>query len=380
MAPTLTDYLHGLRRLWWVPLITLTLGIGASFLVRDASAPPTSVTTGHVLFTFRVEEPGDDSAGTARSAEAAVGDLRLNAYVRLVAASQQVRSLLSAQGIQRPPTALSLTGGTTAAGAPVTMAPTGGGVVEVQLRNGTLSKPEASQLVEDLSHEMARSALVMDALQPSLSLLPDPVVTTPQTVDDAPSPRGMRRFVPILLLFTVGLVVVYGVVWRQGRINSRGDVEVRLGARVLGDVAGRPSDGAALALALIKGREGGTRALLTTVGGPSEAAAKLGDLIVNAGSDLGLRITLAATSEAILQSPAAVTSGPGDRSPSATEDLAVAVTANGFDADALRIAASVDIVGLVVQYRTTSSRELVSLARTLSEVTDAEIAVIGVRP
>ena len=76
MAPTATDYLHGLRRLWWVPL-THGAGRARTGLWASSDGRPTTVTPGNALFTFRIDDPGDDSAGSARGAEAEVAQSRL---------------------------------------------------------------------------------------------------------------------------------------------------------------------------------------------------------------------------------------------------------------------------------------------------------------
>lgn len=255
MAPTAIDYVHGLRRFWWVPVVSVLAGIGLA-LWASSDARPTTVAAGNALFTFRVADPGDESAGSARGAEAEVAESRLASYVHLIRSSEAVKAALQAAGIDGPPTTLSLTGGFKdgSAGALIDVAPTASGLVEIRVKNENLSRAESSQLVASLSREVVRQAIATDAQQVSPSLQPDAMVTEPQAKEE-PASQAMQLALPVLLFLTLGLGLVYLLVWRQDRIYGPRDIERRLGARVLGDLTGRAADAPAIALALGKGRE-----------------------------------------------------------------------------------------------------------------------------
>ena len=96
-----------------------------------------------------------------------------------------------------------------------------------------------------------------------------------------------------MLLAIGGMGLVYLIVWRQGRIYTRLDLESRLGARVLGDLPGRPADAPAIVLALTKGRESATRALIVPVPeAENKGADGLGSALATAARELGLPVTL----------------------------------------------------------------------------------------
>ena len=109
MAPSLTDYLHGLRRLWWIPVLTLIVGLGIG-LFFVSTARPTTETRGNVLFTFRIDDPGQEAAGSARIAESEIAQGRLSGYVTIARTSQQVQDLLATADINTEPTYFSPTG------------------------------------------------------------------------------------------------------------------------------------------------------------------------------------------------------------------------------------------------------------------------------
>lgn len=380
MAPPLTDYLHGLRRLWWVPVITILIGLGLGLFAASTARSTTETTRGNVLFTFRIDDPGDDSAGSARQVEEQVAKSRLTGYVQLARTSARVREILAAAGIEQPPTTLSPTGGFRDGSARALIAESETGIVEVHVMNEDLSQSEADQLVTDLTKEVAGRSLALDAQQVTPSLLPDPLITPPQPFSVPASPPTQLG-VPLLLMALLGFGLVYVIVWRQGRIYARRDIEERVGARVLGDLRGRPADAPAIVLALTKGRESGTRALIVPVpGAAATASAGLGDALAAAGRDLGLVVSRIAA-ETSLAAPVGVTVAvdPGGAPPaSAGAALTVFEATDGLNAQALLAAGAVDIVALAVAYGTTTYRDLNAAGRTLAEVTDADVAVIGV--
>lgn len=383
MAPTASDYAHGLRRLWWVPLFTVLVGLGLG-LWASIDVRPTAVTTGNALFTFQIADPGNDSAGSARGAEAGVAQSRLAGYVRLARSSQAVRATLQAAGIEEPPTTLSPTGGFKQGSSNALMDVAAAGLVEIRVKNGDLSQAEATRLVQELSREVVRQAVALDTQQVTPSLEPDALITEPQATEE-PASRVMKLALPVLLLLTLGLGLVYVVVWRQGRIYVRRDIEERIGARVLGDLGGRTADAPAIALALSKGREAGTTALVVPASlVPSDRTAPVSAAVAAGGRELGLAVTLAPVGPASTpQASLARTGGAPDESASshsAADSLTLIDAPAGLDAGSLRAATSVDIVALVVEYGRTSYRDLTAAGKTLAEVTGAEIAVIGVHP
>lgn len=364
MTPSIADYVRGLRRLWWIPVLALLLGGGLSFFA-SATAQPAVTTKAHVLFTFKVADQGQDSAGSARGAEAAVAKSRLLGYIQLVLSSQPLHELMTAQGITSPPTTTSLsTGQPVDESARVVIAPLEGGVVAIHLENKDLGQPAATELTKSIAMEVARSVIAADTLQASPALEPDPVVTAPQ--DFVQGSSILRIALPVLLLLIVGLAVVYVVVWAKGWVWTARDVEDRLGARTLGDLAGRPADGATIALALTKDRSASTSALLVPVGPISAAEAQaVGELVANAWSDLGRPVTLVPTAE--LDGASLISD----------DELRLAVASDGLDAEALRASVAADIVGLIVGYGRTRYVELTHMGRALVKVTDADITVVG---
>lgn len=384
MAPTGIDYLHGLRRLWWVPLASVIVGLGLG-LWALSDVRPTAVTTGNALFTFRIADPGVDSAGAARGAEAGLAGSRLLGYMQLARSSPEVSALLDSAGIEEPPTTLSSTRGFKDEGADTLIDVIASGLVEIRVRNGDLSQAEANRLVQGLSREVVRQAVATDAQQVTPSLQPDALITEPQANKEQPASRVNGVAFPVLLLLTLGLGSVYLLVWRQGRIYARRDIEERLGARVLGDLSGRPADAPAIALAISKGRDGGTTALLvpsTTV--PSQSAASVAAWVADGGRELGLTVRLGEASRARLsQDEMSHPHADPDESAlyeSQTPPLNLIDSPTGLNADALLAAASVDIVALIVEYGRTSYRDLSTAGQTLGEVTDAEIVAIGLSP
>lgn len=383
MAPTATDYSHGLRRMWWVPLLTVLVGVGLG-LWSSTDVRPTAVTTGNALFTFQINDPGDDSAGSARSAEATVAQSRLAGYVQIARSSQQIRETLLAADTDEPPTTFSPAGGFKdgAAAALIDIAPNAPGLVEIRVKNADLTQEESDQLVDDLSREVVRQVIATDVQQVTPSLQPDALITEPQ-VDEEPASRVMKLALPVLLLLTLGLGLVYLLVWRQGRIYARHDIEERVGARVLGDLTGRVADAPAIALALGRGREGGTTALLIPASpGPSHDTSGVGQALASAGRGLGLTVTRAPVGVGTSSQGTAAAVGVAARRAELSESPAASLTLidapAGLDADSLRAAGSVDIVALVVEYGMTSYHDLTVSGQTLAEATAAEIAVIGV--
>ena len=105
---------------------------------------------------------------------------------------------------------------------------------------------------------------------------------------EVPASRMMKLALPLLILTMLGFALVYLIVWRQGRIYARRDVEERVGSRVLGDLTGRVADAPAIALALGKGRVAGTSALLVpATDGLSERASAVGEAVALGGRALG---------------------------------------------------------------------------------------------
>ena len=364
MTPSIADYVRGLRRLWWIPVLSLLLGGGLG-LYASATAQPSVTTKGHILFTFKVADQGQDSAGSARGAEAVVARSRLLGYIQLVLASQPLHELMAAQGITSPPTTTSVTTGQPVDdSARVVIAPLEGGVVAIQLENKDLGQTAATELTESIAEEVARSVLAADSLQTSPALEPDPVLTEPQGF--VKSSSILQVALPVLLLLIAGLAVVYGLVWAKGWVWTARDVENRLGARTLGDSAGRPADGATIALAVTKDRAASTSVLLVPVGPVSAAEAQaVGELVVNAWSELGRPVALAPSTEF----DGGVSGSPGE--------LRVAVAADGLDAEALRASVAADVVGLIVGYGRTRYADLTRTGRAVAKVTDADIAVVG---
>lgn len=365
MTPSLADYLRGLRRLWWIPVLTLLLGGGLS-LYTSATAQPSVHTEGNILFKFKIADQGQESAGSAREAEATVASLRLRGYIQLVLASQPLHELMATQGITQPPTTTSAsTGQPVDDSARVVIAPQEGGVVVVRLENEDLGQPDATRLTRSIAEEVARSVIAADSLQASPALEPDPVVAEPQRFVRHSS-SILQVALPVVLLLIGGLAVVYVVAWRKGWVWDGRDVEERLGARTLGDSAGRPADGTTIALAIAKNRAVSTSVLLVPVGPvPAAEARAVGELVATAWSNLGRPVTLAAATDF---------EGTLSGSP---DELRVTVAADGLDAEALRASVVADVVGLLVGYGRTRYTDLVQTGRALAKVTDADIAVVG---
>lgn len=185
------------------------------------------------------------------------------------------------------------------------------------------------------------------------------------------------------LLLVLGLGLVYLLVWRQGRIQCRRDIEERLGVRVLGDMNSRSADAAAIALALCKGRPGTTTALLVPAGRVrSDNASRVGELVAAAGLELGLEVHRSAVEPATLPGsvapPASPTYPKGANHSRAAALVLVDACAVGLNRESLHAAVTVDIVALIAVYDATSYRELTEAGRTIAEATEAEVAVIGV--
>lgn len=372
MAPSATDYVHGLRRMWWIPLIALLVGVGLG-VAALGSARATTTTNASALFTFRVGDAGQESAGSARGAEALVAQSRLAAYVQIVRSSQELAEILEEGDIKAE---------ISTAGYPNGANDASTGIVEVQIANGDLGQTEAADLVRLLTAAMIDEVQALDAQQDTPSLRPDVLLTEPQS-DVAPPSRVSRALLPGLVLLLLGLGVVYLLVWRQDRIHGRRDIVDRLGARVLGDMDAQPADAPAIALALRKGRHGAVSALLVPAGrAGSEATSQVGRAVTVAGRDLGLDARWSPVG------PAGAHGSVGASAPEDSEDPdgpgAASLTlldggAVGLNSDSLHAAARVDIVALIVEYGVTTYGELSAAGRAIAEITEAEIAVIGVR-
>lgn len=382
MAPTATGYLHGLRRLWWVPMIAVFVGVGIG-LWASGRAQPSTTTTGYALFTFRIDDPGDESAGSARGAEAEVAQARLASYVNIARSSQGVRDILMTAGIEQPATDLAPDGSFKDGNARALIAGTDAapGLVEIEVKNKDLSQAQADRLVDELSREVARQTIDADSRQETPSLSPDSLILEPQPTEP-PESRAMMLTLPVISLLSVGLGVVYLVEWRKGLVYSRGDIEERIGARVLGEFSGRPADSPAIALALRKGREPGAKALLVPARNVNSGnLASVGSSVAEGGGEVGLQVRLETVGGSRPPGVSEVTTGTNNtiqRGESSSDDLTLIDSPAGLTADSLRSAASVDIVGLIVEYGVTSYREIEAAGQTLAEITDAEIAVIGV--
>jgi hypothetical protein len=191
----------------------------------------------------------------------------------------------------------------------------------------------------------------------------------------------MRVVLLVLLLSMIGLGLVYLTVWRRGRIYARRDIDDRVGARVLGEVTGHPTDSAAIVLALTKGREPGTRTLIVPVeGADTMASVGFGDSLAAAGRGLGIEVSLATAAELAARAVGVPGPAPQDGAPDSVPGAALTLVEaiDGLDAQALLVAGSVDIVALVVTYGRTTYRDLNMAGQTLAEVTDADVGVIGV--
>ncbi|MCE1173119.1 MAG: hypothetical protein LWW77_00735 [Propionibacteriales bacterium] len=356
MTPSITDYLRGLRRFWWIPVLSLL--IGGALGIFAATAKPSITTNNLVLFTFTATDKGVDPAYPSGSTQTDVGTQRLSAYLRVAMASQPVRDLLAEHGITA-----------SSGGDRVVTNATPGGVVEIQLANEGLSQEEGIALTKSFADELAAAVIKTDSSQATPILAPNPVVTTPQAVTGSLS--MLKLGLPIALMLIVGVVAVYVIVWAQGRIWTGRDIEDRLEARLIGEADGKASDGLALALALVKDREASTRALLVPIGATAEG--KIGALSQLIADSWSARKHPANTSTAAETATSPSTPTP----PDAADLLDVVVADKGLDADALQAAASVDVVALVIGYGDGRYRDLTAAGRTLSRVTDAEIAVIG---
>jgi hypothetical protein len=379
MLPSLTDYLHGMRRLWWIPLLTTLVGLGVGLFVASGARPTTEASIS-MLFAFRTADTDSDSADAAGTAEEQVAQSRLRAYVEVARTSPQVQEILAANGIEEPPTTASTSGTFNDPSVPVLLDTRQDetGVVEVRVRTQDLSPAEADALVAALSGEVGRQVLAIDDRQVNPSLLPDPLVTESQSVE-VPATRTMTLTLPVLLLAMLGLGLVYLIVWRQDLIYAQRDIEDRVGARVVGDMAGRPADAHAIVLALAKGRETGTHALIVPVGGGPAAAAELGESLAAAGRELGLDVSLSSAEASIPQHLRVAAPGePEGAARASGVDLALVEANGGLDANALMAAGSANIVALAVTYGKTSYGDLNAAGKTLAEITDADIVVVGV--
>lgn len=357
-------------------MITLLIGGSLGLLMSWGGGQPNVMTTGTILFSARSDDAGNQSAGAARLAESALASERLGFYVQVSRASERVMKSLSDNGVL--PTWLSPTGRFNDSAPQVLIDVPIPGVVEVRLNNGSLSQEAADQAVESIAADVAREMLATDAKQDVPALASDPVLTSPQSVETPPPSRFSRLPLAAVIMFSLGLGIVYLIVWHQGRIYSHKDIEHRFDARLLGKSLIRSPDGGAIALALCKGHEAGTRALLVPVSNHSEAVAALGDQIGDGGRALGIQVTVARTDptgrERIEGVPPDARSDDGGLS----GPLHLYVAVDGIAAEALRVAATVDIIALVVEYQKSTYVELTSTAQTLTEITDAEIAVIGI--
>jgi hypothetical protein len=356
MTPSITDYLRGLRRFWWIPVLSLL--IGGALGVFAASGKPAITTSNLVLFTFSTTDKGLNPTCPSGTSPNDVGTERLKAYLQVAMASQSVGDLLSQHGI----TASSV-------GDRVALNTMPGGVIGIQLTNGGLSQEEGIALTKSFADELANVVIKTDSLQATPILAPNPVVTAPQAAVGSLS--MLKLGLPIALMLIVGIVAVYVIVWVQGRIWTGRDIEDRLEARLLGEADGHGADSTALALALVKDRDTSTRALLIPIG--ATATAKVGSLGQTiAGS-------WSAMNHPVVQSTAAeiVTASATPAKPATDSLLDVVVADNGLDADALQAATSTDVIALVIGYGDARYRDLTAAGRMLSRVTDAEIAVIG---
>lgn len=380
MAPSATDYLHGLRRLWWIPMAALLVGVGLGIMA--AGTGPTVTTRGYAVFTFRADDAGQESAGTARGAEASVADSRLAAYLQIAGSSQRVAEFLGKNGFQQTSIQTLAPGLASGERIGISNEPVSQGVVELWMDNGDLNQAEATRIVEALTRTVADEVSALDAAQETPSLRTDVLVTEPQP-KFVPASRFTQGAVRVLLLLVLGLGLVYLLVWRQGRIQCRRDIEERLGVRVLGDMNSRSADAAAIALALCKGRPGTTTALLVPAGRVrSDNASRVGELVAAAGLELGLEVHRSAVEPATLPGSVAPPASPaypeGANHSRAAALVLVDACAVGLNRESLHAAVTVDIVALIAVYDATSYRELTEAGRTIAELTEAEVAVIGV--
>ena len=379
MTPSLTDYLHGLRRMWWIPVLTTLVGLALGMLTASA-AQPTTEATGTALFEFAFNEAGDNAAVPARSEEIAAAQSRLRVHVGTAATSPQVREILAASGIDDPPTAAWPSGALNDPSAPVQIDTREGevGVVDVRVDSQELDLAEAEQLVTALTTEVSRQVLAIDMEQQTPALRTDPLITEPRAIEVSTSQTTSAAQL-VLLLTMVGLGLVYLIVWRQGLIYARHDVEDRLGARVLGDFAERPADAPAIVLALTKGRESTTSVLIVPIpGSPSGSTGGLGEALAAASREMGLAVTLASADGSATRRISHSASETATTGTASAVDLDLVEARDGLDANALMAAGNVHIVTLAVTYGKTPYSDLEVARRTIAEVTDADLAVIGV--
>jgi hypothetical protein len=398
MTPTFAGYLHGLRRYWWILLLTAGAGLAFGLLRQAPTQVASAVTTSNILFTLRAEGAGTDSDGSARAAEAEVAQSRLQAYLTIARQDPAVLEILDA-GLVEAQTPLLQAGGRWDSDSRVFVGVTGDpkvgsqttGLVEVRLKNSDtsssgrdFSQPEAEVLVSKLAGAVAKSVLATDSLQARPSLRSDPLVLDArEEVPVQPATSSPLRSVGlwVALGLVAGLGIVFLLVWRAGRITSRADIDNRIGARVLGEYRSGPADAAALALALCRGRQGSVTALLVPSGDslPNEITAQLGAQMAAAADRVGLParlVALGARESSLVPASggAGVTADPGSE-PVLTIIDAVS---EGLTAEALHAATSVDLVAVVVQYGRTSAREILRAGNQLHEVTEAEITLIAV--
>lgn len=119
------------RLCWWAS--GLKVGIMA------AGTGPTVTTRGYAVFTFRADDAGQESAGTARGAEASVAQIpRLAAYLQIAGSSQRVAEFLGKNGFQQTSIQTLAPGLASGERIGISNEPVSQGVVELWMDNGDL--------------------------------------------------------------------------------------------------------------------------------------------------------------------------------------------------------------------------------------------------
>ena len=182
MIPTATEYLHGLRRMWWIPVATTLLGWpwGSDLGER---LPADHKARGNVVFGFATNELGDNAAAAARSTEVEVAKSRLRVYVETAKTSPEVRDILAENGIDVP-----LTEAYPDNPVQIDTLESEAGIVEIRIDSAEIDPAEAEQLVAALAEEVSRQVLIIDMQQDTPSLRPDPLTTQSPAVE-VPAPH-----------------------------------------------------------------------------------------------------------------------------------------------------------------------------------------------
>lgn len=369
MTPTFTSYFQGLRRMWWLVVGLLVAGVGLGYLAAG-SATPTRTTSASVLFTNTDDDPGAESAGAARQAEMEVAQSRLSSYAQLIRNGGAVRDLLTSFGIEEKPTSFTPTGGFKEAGASTLIDVADEGIVQIKVQRTSLPEGAERDLVSQLSDLVVSEVLTADGTQENPSLRPNPLVLAPQTEFEPPATLVLLGL-PIILSLGLGLIVVYLVEWRRGRVYGRNDLEVRLGAQVLGEVRASSGDATPLVLALRRGRSGSIRAALVPAALQSSRAdlTWIGESVAEANRIL----------EASHGGSARGTVEGAESHEQASSLEILDLTGRPLDAQGMRTIAGADVVGVVVEYGRTPLADVVEAGEVLSQITDAELATIAVR-